>query len=170
MNMKKRTAVIVAVSFMALFWGFMGFSFWLSAVEAINPYMFTDITVFEKLEPYEVKEISDPQKLKGLEIVDSYCRKVKYDGKIFRVYAYEFATAEDAQTYCNRFFRLGESVRASYTRLTWFSYRHYGLYENYTFRVERISWVGNAEFINWLTEDFDVDIEALFWADVQNRQ
>ena len=167
MNMKKKTVVILSVVLVALLWGSFLFLFWVTNVEKLNHTMFTDITVFEKLDPYAGKELTEPNKLKNLEPIASYCREVKYDGKTFRVYAYEFATAEDAQAYCSRFINLYDSTYASSGDHRPFYFRLVSLYDRFAYRVERNHMVGNAEFVNWLSEDFEIDISELFDAGIK---
>ena len=165
MQLQKKTIAILIICGTILFLSIPLVAKWIVSAENTEPYMFTDIGDFEKLEPFVTKELAEPKRLSNLNPVGSYCREVNYHGKTFRVYAYEFATAADAQTYCDQFVHFNFSMGISQKHSP-FSFRYVALYDKFIYRVERNHITGNGEFVRWLAEDFEINISELIWDEV----
>ena len=90
-------SVLIIVILLVACVGLIGFF----TTKPIYNRVFTDISDFNRLDQYAVKEIdvSDDKNLNGLAPKSSYVKEISYNGDVYSVYAYVFSDTESAISY-----------------------------------------------------------------------
>ena len=126
--------------------------------------IFTSLSSFESLEEYEVdtKKLFDAD-LEELKPEESYVAKVKYNNRVYKIYAYVFPENNDALQYFANIWDIGDTsiYPEGYYRFhtlnlgdtTWSAY-----YQNCAYKIEGYGAKRFCEFVTWLIEDFPIDI------------
>lgn len=96
-NSYLKTVFIIFVTFIVLFFVFSFYS--LSKPSEHQHKMFSDIESLNILSPYATKEIEEDEYLGTLSPTDSFTYKIKWDKKVFYVYAYVFENDSQCMQY-----------------------------------------------------------------------
>ena len=133
----------------------------------INKRMFSDISAFSKLDEIaEMVDISNDKGLNDLTPKESYMALVNYNNHKFMVRAYIFNSDEDAFEYYKTATGNVNSIKTKclyFQRSDLFGTEYFAFHENCAMSISGKNYVSLSTFVNWLTEDFPVDIGEVFY-------
>ena len=119
--------------------------------------MFTELSEFEKLDEFVIKEIEDNALLEGVGVTEKYWKKVRWNDAEYEVYATVFETNEDTSVFIRR--ALGGEIKSEYGSI--FEVRsprkrYYAWLDNKMYLVTGAKESALSDFVNWLCEDFSL--------------
>lgn len=182
----KRVSVIFGIVF-AL--GIMALSLALVISVVANPLpktIFSDLGQLDKVKQYITQELSpsDDENISGLNVSDSLCCAIKYNGRSYVLHAYEFEDTKDAHMYfcrikgtdCNAD---NEKMRSetgldeempfdSFYSDIFFHVKAYSYYGKCAYLIEGTGYRAFTEFYNWLSNGFPVNMENMKWEEFYN--
>ena len=154
----KIMGLIVLVTAIVLFVGWFLVSIVITTSNTMNYKGFADLYEFNKIESYVVEEIDSTtdKRLNALDYVDSYCRKISYDGKEYRLYAYVFETEQDAANYCDLQILSSKHYNYKYGGNVLFDNTCKVYSNNCAYVIEGGNHIDFVQFYSFLTSDFSV--------------
>ncbi len=153
------TAIVILVVSVSAF-GLMGFLF----ADFAHIRFFTDISSFDKLTEYEIEEIEEDKKLKGLVPLSSYTNKILYGGKLYSVYAYVFSDVDSSRAYFKSVTGKKSDRNCDYSFVTnYYFYSQYIVFnDNCLYLVQGGNYGDFVTAFNFITESFPLDEKSLY--------
>ena len=111
-------------------------------------------------------DISSDKGLNELIPKESYVAVVDYNNNKFTVCAYVFDSDEDAFEYYKASTGFTNAIKTKcfyFQRTDFFGTKYVVFHENCAMRISGKNYVSFSNFVNWLTEDFPIDIREVFY-------
>ena len=173
MKQKKIIIIILAVIAVLICGWKLYKNFALSTLSVIPTFpktAFTELSSLDFLDEHQ-KSSQPPYDfaLGSLTPVESRAIAVKYDNRTYNVYAYVFASIEDAYTYYSNASGVTQPMvaRGLYYLETdqLLDTKYCAYYENCAYRIESVGYNKFCKFMEWFSEKLPIDIREEFYKD-----
>lgn len=124
-------------------------------------YMFSDIDLLNVLSPHILMPIENDSYLNDTVPLDSYSYKVKWEGKKYSVYAYEFEDSSQCMQYVTSRMGMNFNDESSYylNSNVFFFTKYIAFSDNKLIYIEGTDIKSTFSFLDYIEQDFDIDLQ-----------
>lgn len=124
-------------------------------------YMFSDIELLDILSPYIIMPIENDRYLNDIVPLDCYSYKIKWEGKKYSVYAYEFEDSSQCMQYVTDRMKMNFNDESTYylSSNVFFYTKYIAFADAKLIYIEGPDIKSTFGFLDYLEQNFDIDLQ-----------